>query len=63
MLVGRLRTTRHGRPIPPEHARGAEALAAGTEPIALVDEAGALLAIGALRDARLHVVRGIRAGG
>lgn len=62
VLVGRAPDdARHGRPIQLEHARGAEALAEGTEPIALLDERGALLAVGALRDARLHVVRGLRA--
>ncbi|HEY8428393.1 MAG TPA: tRNA pseudouridine(55) synthase TruB, partial [Sandaracinaceae bacterium] len=62
ILVGRgVDDARHGRPIRREHARGAEALAPGAEPIALMDEAGELVAIGAARGPRLHVIRGLRA--
>ncbi len=61
ILHGRgVEDARHGRPIRLEHARGAGALEPACEPVAMLDEAGALVAIGALRGEHLAVVRGVR---
>jgi tRNA pseudouridine55 synthase len=56
-----VRDALHGRAIELARAREAAPLAEGAEPIALVDEAGLLVAIGAKRGDRVAIVRGIRA--
>lgn len=48
---------RHGRPV---DLRGVEPLPPDAEPVALLDEAGALVAIAAVRDGRARVLRGLR---
>lgn len=52
---------RHGRPIGPSSVVG-EIPADDVEPLAMLDVAGRLVAIGARRDGVLHVVRGVRVG-
>ena len=52
----------HGRVVQLESARGAEDLAPGLEPVALVDAAGALVAVARRTDTGLQVIRGFRPG-
>ena len=54
---------RHGRPIRVADATDAEALAIDAEPVALLDHAGALVAVAARRGEALQVIRGLGATG
>ncbi|MEQ8458827.1 MAG: tRNA pseudouridine(55) synthase TruB [Sandaracinaceae bacterium] len=50
----------HGRAISLRHAEGAESIAEGVEPVALLDASGNLCAIGRRTDRDVRVVRGVR---
>jgi tRNA pseudouridine55 synthase len=51
---------RHGRPIDRALGAGADVLGLEVEPVALLDDAGALVAVAALRGDRFQVLRGLK---